>query len=75
MNLDALWERTHQTAPLGYLRAVSTGPVTPLVLSVTTAGERVNIGVSYRSTVFSVPEIAQVQAGFLRALRQPEARA
>jgi len=61
MNLNTLWEAPAHIAPLDYLRAVSTGPVTPLVLSVTTVGERVNVALSYRSTVFSDPEIGQVQ--------------
>jgi len=62
MNLNTHWEEQAQGGPLDYLRAVSTGPVTPLVLSVTTVGERVNVGLSYRSTVFSAEEIRQVQS-------------
>jgi hypothetical protein len=62
MNLNTLWAEQAQGEPLDYLRAVSTGPVTPLVLSVTTVGERVNGGLSYRSTVFSAAEIGQVQS-------------
>jgi NRPS condensation-like uncharacterized protein len=62
MNLNTHWEGQAQDGPLDYLRAVSTGPVTPLVLSVTTVGERVNVGLSYRSTVFSDAEIGQVQS-------------
>ena len=65
MNLNTLWEEQAQDGPLDYLRAVSTGPVTPLVLSITTSGERVNVGLSYRSTVFSAAEIAQVQRRLL----------
>ena len=62
MNLNTLWEDQAPDGPLDYMRAVSTGPVTPLVLSVTTVGERVNIGLTYRSTVFSAAEIGQVQS-------------
>jgi hypothetical protein len=62
MNLNTLWEEQAQDGPLDYLRAVSTGPVTPLVLSITTVGERVNVGLSYRSTVFSAAEIGQLQS-------------
>jgi len=62
MNLNTLWEEQASGSSLDYLRAVSTGPVTPLVLSITTAGDRVNVGLSYRSTVFSAPEIGQVQS-------------
>jgi hypothetical protein len=62
MNLNTLWEDQAHDGPFDYLRAVSTGPVTPLVLSVTTVRERVNIGLSYRSTVFSTDDIGQVQS-------------
>jgi hypothetical protein len=62
MNLNTLWEEQAQDGALDYLRAVSTGPVTPLVLSITTVGDRVNVGLSYRSTVFTAAEIGQVQS-------------
>ncbi|MCX6894122.1 MAG: hypothetical protein NTZ16_01150, partial [Verrucomicrobia bacterium] len=43
MNLNSLWPQPDDEAPADYLRAVSTGPVTPLVLSVTTIGKMVNL--------------------------------
>lgn len=64
MNLNVLWRRSGSGAPLDYFRGVSTGPVTPLVLSVTTVGDRVNIGVSYRTTVFSRTAIEDLQRRF-----------
>jgi hypothetical protein len=67
MNLNSLWP-AGGNAPLDHWRGVSTGPITPLVLSVTTAGERVNMGVSYRTSVFSREDIGQLQARFLRQL-------
>jgi hypothetical protein len=66
MNINTLWEV--QDGALDYLRAVSTGPVTPLVLSVTTSGDRVNVGLSYRSTVFSDAEIGQVQRRLIKSV-------
>ncbi len=70
MNLNILWERpAGQLAP-DYFRAVSTGPVTPLVLSVTTAGEVANVGLSYRTTVYSKAQIETFQSGFLAALKE-----
>jgi len=65
MNLNTLWEEQARDESFDYLRAVSTGPITPLVLSITTAGERVNIGVTYRTTVFSAAEIGQLQGRLL----------
>ncbi len=72
MNLNALWDQQYTEMPVDYFRAVSTGPVTPLVLSLTTAGDVVNIGVTYRSTVFSAKEIERVKNAFLDHLRQME---
>jgi hypothetical protein len=64
MNLNGLWEPKPGGALLDYFRGVSTGPVTPLVLSVTTVGDRMNVGLSYRTTVFSKPEIESLQGRF-----------
>ena len=69
MNLNALWDQRHTETPVDYFRAVSTGPVTPLVLSLTTAGDVVNIGVTYRSTVFSAEDIERVKGSFLEHLQ------
>ena len=55
--------------PLDYLRTVSTGPVTPLVLSVTTFGKGVNLAMSYRASVFPRAEISAVRARFTAAVR------
>jgi hypothetical protein len=52
-----------------YFRAVSTGPVTPLVLSLTTVGDHANIGLTYRTTVFSAAVIEQVACSFLQSLK------
>ncbi len=61
MNLNSLWEQTSGGALLDYFRGVSTGPATPLVLSVTTIGDRVNMGLSYRTTVFSKADVEGMQ--------------
>ena len=50
---------------MDYFRAVSTGPATPLVASITTVGKVANIGLTWRSTVFGVPEIERIKARFL----------
>lgn len=70
MNLNALWEQPAGQEPVDYFRAVSTGPVTPLVLSVTTVGDVVNVGLSFRSTVFAAPEIERIKTDFVNALSQ-----
>jgi NRPS condensation-like uncharacterized protein len=69
MNLNSLWEQGEE-APLDYFRGVSTGPITPLALSVTTFGDRANLGLSYRTTVFSRLDIENLKSRFLEYLRE-----
>jgi hypothetical protein len=70
MNLNALWEPREGAAPLDYFRGVSTGPVTPLVLSVTTVRDRANIGLSHRTTVFSSDDIQKLKNHFMDQLNE-----
>jgi hypothetical protein len=65
MNLNALWPQPEETRPVDYLRAVCTGPVTPLVASITTMGRVANVSLTYRATVFGPAEIERVKACFL----------
>jgi len=61
MNLNPLWPQPIDGTSFDYFRAVSTGPVTPLVLSVTTVGENLNIALTFRRTVFSPEDIGRIQ--------------
>jgi hypothetical protein len=70
MNLNRLWDQRNGPAPMDYFRGVSTGPVTPLALSVTTVGQGMNLGLSYRTTTFSREDIANVQSSFWEQLRE-----
>jgi hypothetical protein len=65
MNLNSIWEQQPGEKLADYFRAVSTGPVTPLVLSVTTAGNIVNLGLTYRPAVFSGLDIELIKCDFL----------
>jgi hypothetical protein len=74
MNLNLLWGQSNRGGPLDYFRGVSTGPVTPLVFSVTTVGDHANVGLSHRSAVFSTEDIESVKRLFMQHLEQlPEA--
>ncbi len=53
VNLNTLWDQSIKENQFDYIRAVSTGPVAPLVFSLTTVNETVKVGVSFRDTVFS----------------------
>ena len=68
LNLNPRWETREGGVPPDYFRAVSTGPATPLVFSTTTAGERLNVGVSFRATVFLNSEVERVQDVFQHLL-------
>jgi NRPS condensation-like uncharacterized protein len=68
MNLNSLWPQEPSAKKLDYFRAVSTGPATPLVLSLTTVGEAANVGITYRRTAFSPEDIEAVS----RCFRDPQ---
>ncbi len=72
MNLNPLWEQEDGERAFDYFRAVSTGPITPLVLSVTTVKDVANIGLSYKKTVFSEGEIEGFIPSFKNYVNQPE---
>ena len=46
---------------LNYFRAVSSGPATPLVLSVTTFHQQVQISLTHLPAVFDAPALKQVK--------------
>ena len=71
LNIDGLWQRPvggAADAPLDYVRAVSTGPVSPLVLAISTAGAALHVGVSFRRDAFSRATIERVSAAFARCI-------
>lgn len=70
MNLNSHWPDDEAALTPDYFRAVCTGPVTPLVLSVTTVGDHANIGLTYRATVFSEQAIEQIKRSFLESLAE-----
>jgi NRPS condensation-like uncharacterized protein len=60
VNLKTLWDVSEENEPIDYIRAVSTGPVSPLVFSFTTVKDKLNVGVSYRTTVYSKADIDKI---------------
>jgi NRPS condensation-like uncharacterized protein len=65
MNLNSLWEQHDEKKAVDYFRVVSTGPAVPFVLSVTTFNDFVNIGVTFRTSVYSAAEIGKIKTAFL----------
>lgn len=72
MNINSIWPSSDRDRRVDYIRAVSTGPATPLVLSFTTVGDAANVGLSYRSTVFSAGDIDRLVGSFLGTMAQLE---
>ncbi|MEP6942496.1 MAG: hypothetical protein ABI981_06150 [Betaproteobacteria bacterium] len=69
LNVDVLWRDGGATPPLDYVRGVSTGPLAPMVIAFTMVGGAINIGISFRTTVFVRPAIEGVAADMLRLIR------
>jgi len=70
MNLNSLWEQSGSGGMVDYFRGVSTGPITPLALSVTTVGDHANLGLSYRTSVFSRNDIEGLEGRFREHLEE-----
>jgi hypothetical protein len=60
MNLEGYWPEPGHATPADHFRAVSTGPVTPLVLSASTYGGHMTLVLTYRPGVFSPAHVAQI---------------
>jgi hypothetical protein len=56
---------------LDYLRGAPTGPMLPMVLTPTTLHNRLNVGVTYRSTGFSRAKIDAILEAFLEQIECP----
>jgi hypothetical protein len=71
MNLNTLWPQPDEVRAVDYFRAVCTGPVTPLVASISTVGRKANVSLTYRSTVFTEADIERVKGCFLDPAGSP----
>ena len=69
LNVDALWREGGVAGPApSYLRGVSTGPLAPMVVAVTTAGGTLEAGISYRTGAFEVETVNKIAAELLQCL-------
>lgn len=61
VNVDPLWEHAGgRMPPPEYLRAVSTGPLAPMVVVATVAAGTLHAGISYQRAAFDAPGIEQL---------------
>jgi len=73
LDVDAVWRDAGAVhPPSAYLRAVSTGPATPLILAATTAGNELHLGMSYRTAAFDANDIARITAALLAGVKELE---
>jgi len=67
--VDPLWNGASDAAPLSeYVRAVSTGPLAPLVFAITTLGDAVWLGVTFRTGDVTAEAAEAAARGFLRCI-------
>ena len=69
LNVDALWREGGGAWPVpAYVRAVSTGPLAPIVVAVTTAGGMLEAGISYRTAAFAGGTVERIAEETRQAL-------
>jgi hypothetical protein len=70
LNVEAIWgEAPGDARVLHYLRAVSTGPFTPILMMPASVGDCLHIGVSYRTAAFAKEDVARISAKLLECAR------
>ena len=68
--VDALWAGGGgRSSGLDYVRAVSTGPLAPMILAFTMVGDVINLGISFRTTVFRRDAVDGLAAAMLDSIR------
>jgi hypothetical protein len=74
LDVDAVWREVVQAPPPAeYLRAVSTGPASPLIVAATTVGGTLNLGFSYRIAAYAADDIARIAASRTNEVNKLEA--
>ena len=68
LNVDALWRTTEDEAVPLYVRGVPTGPLSPIVLAVTTSANGLCAGISYRTTALSRDDVDALRDDLLRRI-------
>ena len=69
VNLNGCWSGKSHLAPVsGYVRISPTGPMAPVVLSVTTLGTKFHLALTYRAQLLSEPQAQQMLASIVERL-------
>jgi len=64
LNVDSQWPSQAHGDDFTYARVASTGPLAPMVLAVTVAGDELEVGVSYRAGIISPAKLETMVNGF-----------
>ena len=74
LDVDVLWREACGAAPPDdYLRAVSTGPASPLIVAATTAGGEIHLGLSYRIAAYTDDDLARITAALIDGVNKIDA--
>jgi hypothetical protein len=65
LNVAALSEGAGQNSAPQYVRAVSTGPLAPMILALTTSGSGVEVGISFRTIVYGREAVQRLATDML----------
>lgn len=71
LDVDAVWrEACGAEPPREYLRAVSTGPASPLIVATSSVGGELRIGFSYRVAAYTADDIAKIAASLVNEINK-----
>jgi hypothetical protein len=71
LNVESIWDEAPGKAQvLHYLRAGSTGPFAPLVMTPASVGECLHIGVSYRTSAFRREDVERINSALLACAKR-----
>ncbi|HKE39116.1 MAG TPA: hypothetical protein VKG21_04695 [Casimicrobiaceae bacterium] len=68
LNVAALSEGAGKNSAPQYVRAVSTGPLAPMILALTTSGSGVEVGISFRTTVYGREAVQRLATDMLDSI-------
>lgn len=71
LDVDPLWRDSGAGGPPSdYVRAVSTGPASPLIVAASTVGGALNLGLSYRAAAYSHVDIDRIAAALAQDVKK-----
>ena len=62
LNVNALWHSADGSGAPRYIRGVPTGPASPIAVAISTSGDSLCAGVTYRTTAVGPDAIHQLEA-------------